>query len=260
MPHVVQWTAPAPMWTPARQREGPDATARFRRPAILRFATDDFMEQLVAMLATDPTRVGELEARPETWRDPLGTAATAIGAPATSREKLLARMRVAGVRKLALAAGVMPTPPTSTTTKPLKLYQPAHQRYYLVSACLVCRLPGLPDRALSTGRQDRATFVVRRLRTVNGATVEYAFMPSVPNAPNSGWQDASAAPELLQPGEEQLPLFALNFGDDTGYRRRLLAGLVPVGKREAYMGAGTVSASTAAASAVQPAGAALDPG
>src|SRR5205085_9155666 len=107
------------------------------------------------------------------------------------------------------------------------------------SACLVCRLPGLPDRALSTGRQDRASFVVRRLRTVNGATVEYAFLPNAPNGgpPNGGWQDASAAPELLQPGEEQLPLFALTFGDDTGYRRRLLAGLVPVGKREAYVGA-----------------------
>ena len=30
-----------------------------------------------------------------------------------------------------------------------QLYQPAHQRYYLVSANLVCGIAGLPDRALS---------------------------------------------------------------------------------------------------------------
>ena len=29
---------------------------------------------------------------------------------------------------------------------PLKLFQPAHERYYLAAASLVCRQPGLPER------------------------------------------------------------------------------------------------------------------
>ena len=45
----------------------------------------------------------------------------------------------------------------------LKLYQPAHQRYYLVTACLVCGIVGLPDRALDSAHQERVSFVVRRL-------------------------------------------------------------------------------------------------
>ena len=39
------------------------------------------------------------------------------------------------------------------------------------------------------------------------------------------------------PGEEQLPLFAMHFNADDGHKRRLFAGLIPVGRREAYVGA-----------------------
>ena len=231
-----------------------------RRPAILRFATDSFMEELIAMLATDPSRISELEARYENWREPLGAKASAVAAPVSTRERLLARIRVAGNRRLARATGGTFPSTTATTNRTLKLYQPAHQRYYLVASCLVCQMPGLPDRALNPARQERASFVMRRLRqvTTNGVTTahEYALIPG----PNGGWQDVGSAADTLQPGEEQLPLFAMNFDDDTDYHRRLLAGLVPVGRREAYLGAGTATTTPAAAPAVNPSGEALDPG
>ena len=263
MRHVVQWTAPAPLWSPAPLREGPSGTVRLRRPAILRFATDSFMEELIAMLATDPSRLSELEARYENWREPLGTKESVVAAPVSTRERLLARIRVAGNRRLALATGgafTSMSATAATTARTLKLYQPAHQRYYLVAACLVCQMPGLPDRTLNPARQERASFVMRRLRqvTVNGVTTtsEYALV----TGPNGGWQDVGGAGDTLQPGEEQLPLFAMNFDDDTGYQRRLLAGLVPVGRREAYLGASAAAATAAAAPVVNPSGEALDPG
>ncbi|HXI22761.1 MAG TPA: hypothetical protein VNG71_02720, partial [Pyrinomonadaceae bacterium] len=39
-------------------------------------------------------------------------------------------------------------------------------------------------------------------------------------------------------GEEQLPLFPMTYVQDDGRARKLLAGLIPVGKREAYMAGG----------------------
>jgi len=43
----------------------------------------------------------------------------------------------------------------------LKLYQPAHMRYYLVTACLTCQIVGLPDRKVEAGKQERVGFVMR---------------------------------------------------------------------------------------------------
>ena len=78
--HPVRWQAPQPLW--ARFATTPDGTppngaeaARAddqARPAILRFATDEFMEQLLAMLSSDPRKIGDVIARPETWRTPAG--------------------------------------------------------------------------------------------------------------------------------------------------------------------------------------------
>ena len=52
MSHPLQWTAPQPYW-----RTGSAASARpglVTQPQILRFATDDFIEQLLSTLAHDP--------------------------------------------------------------------------------------------------------------------------------------------------------------------------------------------------------------
>src|SRR5262249_7720708 len=131
-----------------------------------------------------------------------------------------------------------------------KLYQPAHQRYYLVTACLVCGRAGLPDRAIVPARQERVGFVVRRLMPSRPLNIREALPPLNPDdwpatwdeypfvvAPDrAGWKRVTKQKRNnLETGEEQLPLFAVQMSEDDGRRRRLLAGLVPVGRREAYL-------------------------
>ena len=56
----------------------------------------------------------------------------------------------------------------------------------------------------------------------------------------NGWQKVSKMVKLrptIVAGEERQPLFPVCFAEDDGRRRRLFAGLIPVGKRESYMGA-----------------------
>lgn len=53
------------------------------------------------------------------------------------------------------------------------LYQPMHGRYYTVSASLVCRRRGLPDRSVRAVDDERVSVVVRRLRpAVAGGTID----------------------------------------------------------------------------------------
>jgi len=132
---------------------------------------------------------------------------------------------------------------TTTVAPVLKLYQPAHQRFYMVSGCLVCRQTGLPDHAVAGNRQERVTFVIRRLfkQRTNGQTDEYAF---VTTAGNRGWQKLDGSGEQLVKDEEQLPLSPINFTDTDERKRRIFAGLIPVSKREAYMGAALSAAPT----------------
>src|SRR5262245_55312450 len=70
--HPIQWLAPQPLW--GRFGAAPAAAAVAddqKRPAILRFASDDFMERMLATLARDPSRIDRLVARPESWRSPM---------------------------------------------------------------------------------------------------------------------------------------------------------------------------------------------
>src|SRR5262245_33698549 len=271
--HQEKWTAPAPLWPAAASATDVATRRAFNQPALLRFASDAFMEEFLAVLERDPARLGALLAKPETWRGPTPAASSAEllepAAPQSSFARMLERRLAArrpqnGATARLLAGGV------ATGEAPLKLYQPAHQRYYLVTACFVCGLTGLPDRRIDPGQQERATFVVRRLFPSdptdrsrpqldpnialpamdlnweeNGTWLEHALVV----APSgSGWQRVTGAGASLTPGEEQLPLFAVNYTEDDGRTRRVLAGLAPVGKRETYMGA----ASRPAAGATPP--------
>jgi hypothetical protein len=237
---------------------------------VLRFATDSFMEDFMAMLETAPARLGEYMVRPETWRAPTPAPAPVEQGPEFIRK--LSRLRFAANRKVNQLAGLSPakvqTSALATATgvagalaiatasaaqKPFKLYQPAHQRFYLITACLVCRLPGLPDRALDTAREERVGYVVRRLYQKPSAAGqpanplgEYAF---VVTPKGSGWQEVTASPLTLADNEERLPLFAVNFDGADARRRRIFAGMIPVGRREAYMGAGTFTPLTNGTSA-----------
>ncbi len=242
MNHPVIWQTPQPLWsrfgsTPAAGATAPDQAT----PAILRFDSDEFMEQMLAALEREPASLGERIARPETWRLPSGSPADLIERmPLPRMAKSLARLRV----DQAPRAAVEPSASVAVVKEnevqrslPLKLYQAAHQRYYLVAANLVCALPGLPDRALATGGSEQVGFVLRRMLppvpAIPGVDrAEHAF---VKDASGARWQRVGDTAGQLVAGEELLPLFSMGFSAENGRSRRLHAGMVPVGRREEYM-------------------------
>jgi hypothetical protein len=248
--HSALWTAPAPLW--GRFATEPGSAVSFlakdqSAPAILRFANDEFMDQLFSTLAADPRQLGALVARPETWRSPSAEAPDLVErVPLPRIARSLARLRAGKAATTALeatSAEVGALENGIARDMPLKLYQPAHQRHYLVAANLVCGRMGFPDREVATSSAEQVGFVLRRMlpvdSTVEGSPrEEYAF---VKDASGARWQrlvpdpGASDAASVLASGEELLPLFPQNFQDDTGHPRRLLAGVIPVGRREEYM-------------------------
>jgi hypothetical protein len=238
--HPIIWTAPEPLWKEAANTADPER-APMAAPAILRFATDDFMQEFLAVLATDPHRLGEYRVVPETWRGMLTTQTT------FSPKKLFALpfQRFAAARQRLTGHA-----PPNQGRKPgvggdpeemvLKLYQPAHQRYYLVTSSLVCRLAGLPDRKVDAGKQEQSGFVMRRLLKPQAETDPHpASWPEHAWVENEGgryWKMLTdAEKETLPAGEEVLPLFSANHTQDDQRQRRMLVGLIPVGKREAYL-------------------------
>jgi hypothetical protein len=255
----VQWTAPSPLW-PIAAGANDIALRRnvLQKPVILRFAADTFMDDFINLLETDPTRLPDLVATPETWRGPTADAEPIKPVPLFARK--LNRLGLAAARKKGLAPATsngkgvssLLTINPAIQPKKLKLYQPAHQRYYLVASSLVCGRAGLPDRAINAGKQERISYVVRRMFPPGPLNIntplppfdpatweEYAFV-STPTG--NRWKRIPKQTQLnggvAVEGEDQLPLFAMNFAEEDGRNRRLVAGLIPVGKREAYMGAG----------------------
>jgi hypothetical protein len=204
--HPVQWRTAAPLW-----RSRAEDPTYFLRPAILRFASDRFMDDFLEIVSQSPQRLGEWQVQRETWRRPAPNPPLPPFSP----------------------AAIKFTPDPKLESEPLKLYQPANQRYYLVVANLVCRQPGLPDRALKTQKQEKATFVLRRFLTnAAGNLQEHALI-------NGVWQPLTPAQQKsLLPGEEEFPLFPATYRDDRAYARKLWAGLIPVSARERFLNAG----------------------
>jgi hypothetical protein len=139
----------------------------------------------------------------------------------------------------------------NVTGAPFRLFQPMSQCYYIVSATLTCRRPGIPDRAVKRAQGERTSFVIRLL-TADG---EQAWVPagghgsataSEPGSPPTGqWQQATA--DALANGEEQFPMhpapvapFAesgstaatLGMTAGTDSTRTIYYGYIPVGRRE----------------------------
>lgn len=202
--HTVQWVTASPLWPDVLQGQPADATtrARMRRPALLRFASDSFMDDVAAVLADDPGKLADLEARPESFRPPPP------------------------------GEGPDWKPPPG----PLKLFQAVHGRFYLVAATLACRLPGLPEHPADPVRRETVSFVLRRKREGS----EWAWVTGPPGG-SPAWAPVSAGREAsLVAGEDQLPLFPLNY-EHGGRRRRLYVGLVPTSSREAFVAAGPLS-------------------
>lgn len=229
--HQLTWQAPRPLWR--------GTTPFVAAPQILRFASDDFMEQAIATLAHEPARISERIAKPETWRTPASQTDIADMVP---RVPLPAPVVEAKRRRL-LGSRPAPPPPPVDPKAPLKLYQPAHQRYYLIAGSLACAIPGLPERAVAGGHEN-VHFVVRRLmpRTAESETntrpdappspAEFAYVKSGDDAT---WQLIESGTDLA-PGEELLPLFPLTHHDENGMSRTLWSGLIPVARREDYLG------------------------
>ncbi len=249
--HDVKWLAPTPVWS--RDRFGSEnyRNGAFNKPAILRFDNDEFMEELMSMIAYDPDRMPEWLAVEETWREPMrkppAVATLQRAEPISRLSKRLQKLRIEQKTGGTLPAVPAPAQPPITLNAdlPFKLYQPAQQRYYLVAASLVCRNAGLPDRTIDAGKQEQVRFVVRRVAPndenqtdspdLSGSDfTEYAF---VTTELGFMWKQVDPDNALeLETDEERLPLFAMNF-DHNKQKRRILSGLVPVGRREAYLAA-----------------------
>jgi hypothetical protein len=237
MNHEVIWTQPPALMTGA-SRLIPTPRSGFETPAILRFTADAFMPEFLNLLETNPERLREYRVRRETWR---GVLSEPVEEPAAARSAVLERLGIAGRRALPRATGSATLTEAGPAATPLKLYQPAQQRYYLVVSSLVCKVTGLPDRGIDPGRGEQTASVIRRLMPPAGeprAPIErWEEHAWVAGQQGYVWENVGATPLQLLPGEERLPLFAVHFAEHERRKRRLLAGVIPVGKREAYLGA-----------------------
>ncbi len=122
----------------------------------------------------------------------------------------------------ALAGSVaQPVEPGQT----LKLFQPAHGSFYLVSGSLCCLEPGFPQRQVSLADGESVFFVLRKL--VGG--VEYGWRSA--NGAPAGWQAVGSSGRELIEHEERLPLNA-TAPDAAG--RAVLFGYIPVSSKETY--------------------------
>ena len=213
MRHDVTWRTPSSLWPAALADQD---SVRFERPELLRFETDTFMEDLQQTLETNAGKLKNFVARTETAEQP--------------------------------AVGWLPDRSDGGSdvfnlNDVLKLYQPAHQRFYLVGASLVCLQRGFPDRRIDPANQEGVSFVLRRVlrRTGRGNTGqgEYGWFSE------SGWKLLTDAEHIDRDGEseERLPMFPVTFPENgngkarengNGKKRRLLVGLVPIGGRETY--------------------------
>ena len=240
--HQVVWTQPATLLNGRPAALVPTPRDVFEAPAILRFTTDSFMDVFMNLLQTAPERLREYRVRRETWRG--FTPEPTVAAPKRSSLVLerLGIFRRSLDSGAAAATALLPSAADKVPAgTPLKLYQPAHQRHYLIASSLVCKVAGLPDRAVESGRGEKVGCVIRRLLPPQGSTDtpvaqwdEHAWVAG-PAGP--AWQAAGVDPRRIVDGEETLPLFAVTYAEHAGRSRRLFAGVVPVGRREAYLGA-----------------------
>jgi hypothetical protein len=209
---TVEWTTAAPLLSSFLQDE---QIQQVRKPALLRFKTDSFMQDLVQLLQTDPRQLAGLIARPESFR-----------APPTGE------------------ADDWQAPPPET----LKLYQPVHGFFYLIAASLVCHMPGLPDRVVNTTKKEKVSFVLRRIG-VDGTEMAWVSDPSKDPPHNKNWvalaPDSFGDFKAVAKNEELLPMLPLNFTDN-GRKRRLLLGLIPTSSYETFQATPSLSLVPAA--------------
>lgn len=116
--------------------------------------------------------------------------------------------------------------PPLRAAETLKLFQPAHGRYYLVCSSLCCVQPGFPDRAVRMADGEQIFFVLRR--QLDGQ--EWGW---VTGDTNPGWQSLNGTNTRVLAGEERLPLFTAPGGNG----RSLVFGYVPASSGETFAAA-----------------------
>lgn len=155
--------------------------------------------------------------------------------------------------------------PEDSDEKGLRLYHPAHGRYYLVTASLVCRQLGLPDRTVALQDGESISFVVRRRApaAVNGNGQSAAEQGWVDEGPQRGWRDlvdGRGLPVAVRPDEERFRLHPVTVNGSapipangarrlngaattpqealdliTAEQRRVYYGYIAVGNRDKYL-------------------------
>jgi hypothetical protein len=201
--HVVQWVTASPLWGQALETQAEDERRQaMRRPALLRFERDSFMDDVAKLLDRDPARLADVVAKPVSYR--------------------------------------LPSPGETEPPVPaeLKLFQAVHGHFHLVAATLVCRMPGLPEHEVDTAAKESVTFVLRRVADDEG---EWAWVDDPDGKDGRSWKLLDAQAKAgIDPEEELLPLFPLRY--TKGPRlRRLFVGLVPTASGDAFKAAGTLS-------------------
>jgi len=234
--HPVDWVTASPLWQPylnqdqAQQegREFPFEAIRFRQPAILRFTSDTFMDDFLKVATTTPERLHLWRVQKETWRIPAPTPLVDLPPDDDGQaDRIFA----------AKASGEDLTPEQKAELEELglvKLYQPANQRFYLVTANLVCRISGLPDRMLNLSNGEQVSFVLRRV--IGGK--EYALIDEawhlIADFDDERLNEQSFA--TLHPGEHQFPMSPVTYyAASDGHKRRMFTGLLPVSGREKFI-------------------------
>jgi hypothetical protein len=201
--------APAPLRVDAAD------TAVIRRPAILRFETDDFMPALMKLLAERPADLADQVADARSYRrKPPGASPS--------------------------WTGLLPQ---------VKLYQAAHGHFNFVAASLVCRMPGLPDKTLDAASREEVAFVLRRLvpldpedSTKASDLVEAAWVDDP--AEGRVWRTIAGGPDAVASGEELLTLFPLSHASGPDRMRRILVGLIPTSSADTFKVTGALTPLT----------------
>lgn len=213
MAHDVQWYSPAPFW---REHLDNGTRDRLQQPALLGFGQDNFMGVLQEALEEEPNALPDKSPGGEEYPDRDENESSA------------------------------------SDGETIPLYQPAHERYYLVTASLVCRERGLPDRAVDTTNEEKAAFVLRRLEPIDSQesqtllTKTDAVQPVEVNEKEyieygwtgTAWKPVKDPTEAVKE-EKRLSMFPQSYAPETPMERmkgdrRVWAGLLPVAKRETF--------------------------
>lgn len=132
----------------------------------------------------------------------------------------------------------------------LKLYQPLHSRYYLVTGSLVCRKLGLPDRSVERKNGEKTSFVLRRLiiDSNNAVNAEYGWVKDSTVPSGGSWQLVGS--NSLLKNEERQPMHPVKtcatlplttgiipapVGQTICDQRTVYYGYIPVASREKYL-------------------------